>query len=337
MKAYPLIYSRTLNFDFVSDFLTRPADLDYQTALKYVGDALFEPDFLEGIRYSAFAVGDYFICGGLTAISKTLFALVRASGAAYVPEDVSSEAEAYLHDCKGRKIACFIGVAIPKSEVQADCIPDVTTERYWHIYLEYLRHQWASVQETASEKLEFPPLELDEKKYNAGFVPQSVTIGTHNVIRQADFDANRQQILDDMFHRILSGADDSLMTEIEKRSFWEKTQFRTTVVSEELYESLKSAPKISIAKPAETAPRSSVLRQTDDGSVQIRRAPQQTEQPPRERFQPNDWGSYGAQKKTESSDPRSKDKSPRRGSLIPVLLAAAAALIILVILIRVIR
>ena len=141
-----------------------------------------------------------------------------------------------------------------------------------------------------------------------------------------------------MFHRILSGEDESLMTEIEKRSFWEKTQFRTTVVSEELYESLRSAPKISIAKPTETvSPRSSVLRQTDDGSVQIRRTPQQTEQPPRERSQPNDWSSFGAQKKTESSDPHSKDKLSRRSSLIPVLLAAAAALIILVILIKVIR
>ena len=72
MKAYPLIYSRTKNVDFVPDFLTRPENLDCQTALKYVGNAMANLDTLKTIRYSAFSVGDYCICGGISCITKYL-------------------------------------------------------------------------------------------------------------------------------------------------------------------------------------------------------------------------------------------------------------------------
>ena len=236
MKAYPLIYSRTKHYDFVPDFLVRPADLECSKALKYVTDAMYELDFIDGIRYSAFSAGDYCICGGLSCLSKNLFDLIKSNGNPIVSDDISELADEFLRDCKGRKVVCYIGIAIPKSEIKQDMIPDVTLEQYWHIYLDYLRHQWANTQETSSEKLELPPLELNEKKYVSGFVPECTSIGTHRVIRKTDFEANRQAILDYIVHQIMTGADESLMTEIEKRGLWDKTLFRTTVVSDDLFE-----------------------------------------------------------------------------------------------------
>ena len=338
MKAYPLIYSRTKNFDFVPDFLVRPADLEWQKALKYVGDALYELDFVEGIRYSAFSVGDYFICGGLSCLSKNLFDLIKKSSNPIVPDDISELAEDFLRDCKGRKIACFIGIAIPKSEIKQSMIPDITPEQYWHIYLEYLRHQWASTQETQSEKLELPPIELSEKHYSSDYVPEFYTVGEHHVIKKTDFEANRQRILDYVFYQIMTGADESLMTEIEKRGFWEKTVFRKTVVSDDLFEMLKSAPKLSTAQQsAAAASHTSFLNQANDGNVQIHRNPQTNAQSARSQVQANPWESVQAQKKTAYSAPEKQNAAPCKGSLILKILAAVIILILLIVVIKVLH
>ena len=341
MKAYPLIYSRTKYFDFVPDFLVRPADLDCHKALKYVTDAMNELDFIDGIRYSAFSEGKYFICGGLSCISKNLLDMIKESGNPIIPGDISELADELLRDCKGRKVACYIGIAIPKSEIKQDIIPDVTPAQYWHIYLEYLRHQWASAQETSSEKLELPPIELNEKKYVSGFVPEFSTIGMHRVIRNTVFEANRQEILDYIVHQIMTGADESLMTEIEKRGLWEKTVFRTTVVSDDLFESLQAAPKLSTAQQsAEAASHTSFLNQANDGNVQIHRNPQASAQP-RSQVQANPWGSVQAQKKTtqtsQDSFQASQNETPRKGSLILKILAAVIILILLIVLVKVLR
>ncbi|MBR3417829.1 MAG: hypothetical protein IKG82_03975 [Oscillospiraceae bacterium] len=342
MKAYPLIYSRTKNFDFVPDFLVRPAKLDCQKALKYVTDAMYELDFIEGIRYSAFSVGDYCICGGLSCLSKNLLDLIKMNGNPLVPDDISELADDFLRDCKGRKVACYIGIAIPKSEIKQDMIPDITPEQYWHIYLEYLRHQWASIQETSAETLELPPIELNEKKYSSGFVPAFTTIAAHRVIRKSEFEANRQTILDYIVHQIMTGADESLMTEIEKRTLWDKTAFRTTVVSDELFESLKSASVLSTAhQSAAAAGRSSFLTQKNDGEVQIQRNPQTNAQMPRSQVQGNTWDSVQAQKKTVYSDrdsqQSSQNASHRKGSLILKILAAVIILILLIVIIKVLH
>lgn len=338
MKAYPLIYSRTKNYDFVPDFLVRPADLEWQKALKYVGDALYELDFVEEIRYSAFSVGDYFICGGLSCLSKNMFRIIKSNGNPIVPEDISELAEEFLHDCKGRKIACFIGVAIPKSEIKQSMIPDITPEQYWHIYLEYLRHQWASTQETQSEKLELPPIELNEKHYSSDFVPEFYTVGAHHVIKKTDFEANRQRILDYVFHQIMTGADESLITEIEKRGFWEKTLFRKTVVSDDLFEMLRSAPKLSTAQQsAEAASYASVLNRSNDGNVQIHRNLQTNAQPQRSQVQANSWDSVQGQKKTAYSAPEKQNASPRKASLVLKILAAVIILILLIVIIKVLH
>ncbi len=267
MKAYPLIYSRTKNFDFVPDFLVRPADLEVAEALKYISDAMYEIDFVDSVRYTAFTTEKYCICGGISAISRNLFEIVQQTGKAVVPDEVSESVQQFLKDCKGRKVACYIGIAIPRSELRHGVIPDLSLEQYWHIYMEYIRHQWDSVTETASEKIAFPPLEIDETTYMTGSKPQMTEIGGRSVIRHSAFLSGQKQILDYVFNEICSGKRESFIAEIEKKALWDKTVFHTAVVSDVLFPALQAAPS---AKPAQSTSR---LRQTDD-SLQIKRAPQ---------------------------------------------------------------
>lgn len=231
MKAFPLIFSRTKNEDFVPDFLARPADLDVTETLKYVHSAMQGLDTLNTIRYTAFAVGNYCICGGIACLSKQL---VQKAG---ILVDSVSE---YLRDCKGRSLACFIGFAIPISEAKANTIPQMTLETYWSTYLEFLKHQWTDM-DTKSEKLTEPQIDLAEKSYSS-FTPVTEVLEGKKVIRH--FEENSQRILDYYFNELLNNhnANASFISDILYRDEWEKLHFQNAAVSESLYTSLKTAP-----------------------------------------------------------------------------------------------
>lgn len=265
MKAYPLIYSRTKNFDFIPDFLTRPKDLNYQLALKYVKDAMNNLDFVQNIRYTAFAVDSYCICGGIACISEKLFNRIKLSSSGLVAN--YPDAADYLRDCKGRPVACFIGIAIPRSEVRVGMIPDISLEKYWDVYLQYLKKQWLNTSNTLSEQFEFPPIDdIKEKPYKNLITPQKETFGSHSVVR--NYVSNEQQILDYFFHAIFSGENESFITEIQQRAEWDALSFKTAAVSDSLYLALKANPVSS----SET--RSSLLGSTaktnNTGEVKIK-------------------------------------------------------------------
>lgn len=268
MKAYPLIYSRTKNFDFVPDFLARPKDLDCQLALKYVKNAVNNLDFVQGVRHVAFPVGDYCICGGIACISAKLVDKLKR----LVPEftmkypDISE----YLRDCKGRSIACFVGIAIPKSEIRNSMIPDISLEKYWEVYLEYLRHQWYSEVNTSSEKLDVPTIEIKEKPYVESFVPKKETFGSHSVI--SNYTSHEQQTLDYFFYTIFSGRDDSFITEIQSREEWDALIFKTAAVSESLYSALKTVP-VNFSSQKSSLLGDDSLKRTSMGDVKINRTP----------------------------------------------------------------
>lgn len=237
MKAYPLIYSRTKNVDFVPDFLTRPKDLDCQTALKYVGNAMANLDTLKTIRYSAFSVGDYCICGGVSCITKYLVEELKKSDITF-PSQLVSE---YLRDCKGRSTACFIGFAIPKSEVRSGRIPDIPLSKYWDVYLEYLKHQWDK-STTHSEELNFPPVTLNEKTYSSNYKPEFEPIQGKKVIRNQK--EKLQDTLDYFFDKILNkGSQDSFISDICNRNEWDALKFTYASVSDDFYRALKSTPQ----------------------------------------------------------------------------------------------
>lgn len=233
MNAYPLIYSRTKNVDFVPDFLVRPEDLDWQTALKYVENAMANLDILKTIRYSAFSVGDYCICGGISCITKYLVEELKKSDITF-PSQIVSE---YLRDCKGRSTACFIGFAISKSEVRSGKIPDIPLSKYWDVYLEYLKHQWDK-STTHSEELNFPPVTLDEKTYSSNYEPKFELIQGKKVVRNQKEDL--QGTLDYFFDQILNkGSQDSFISDID-RNEWDALKFTCASVSDDFYRALKS-------------------------------------------------------------------------------------------------
>lgn len=236
MNAYPLIYSRTKNVDFVPDFLVRPEDLDWQTALKYVENAMANLDTLKTIRYSAFSVGDYCICGGISCITKYLVEKLKKSDITF-PSQIVSE---YLRDCKGRSTACFIGFAISKSEVRSGKISDIPLSKYWDVYLEYLKHQWDK-STTHSEELNFPPVTLDEKTYSSNYEPKFELIQGKKVVRNQK--ENLQGTLDYFFDQILNkGSQDSFISDID-RNEWDALKFTYASVSDDFYRALKSTPQ----------------------------------------------------------------------------------------------
>ncbi len=239
MNAYPLIYSRTKNVDFVPDFLTRPKDLDCQTALKYVGNAMANLDTLKTIRYSAFSVGDYCICGGISCVTKYLVEELKKSGSTFDFQAAQAASE-YLRDCKGRSTACFIGFAIPKSKVRSGRIPNIPLSKYWEEYLEYLKHQWDK-STTHSEELNFPPVTLDEKTYSSNDKPEFEQIQEKKVIRNQK--EKLQRTLDYFFDQILNkGSQDSFISDID-RNEWDALKFTCASVSDDFYRALKSTPQ----------------------------------------------------------------------------------------------
>lgn len=299
MKGYPLIYSRTKNFDFVPDFLARPKDLNWRLALKYVKNAIDDLDLVQGIRYTAFSVDDYCVCGGIACISSRLIDKIKASSIG-IMQNYSDIAE-YLRDCKGRNIACFIGIAIPKSEVRKGVIPDISLERYWEIYLQYLKHQWFSETETHSEEVDSPSIDISEKRYIGSFVPQKEVFGNRSVI--TNYSSHEQQTLDYFFNSIFSGNGDSFITEIRNRREWDSLNFKNAAVDEQLYRGLKSNP-VSTPKPQGSLLNGNNMKSQNSGEITIKRTAEEPEQKP-------------AQKKTKES---------KKGCLI----GAAVALIVIV-------
>ncbi|MEE0114909.1 MAG: hypothetical protein U0J29_06785 [Ruminococcus sp.] len=216
--------------------MVRPEDLDWQTALKYVENAMANLDTLKTIRYSAFSVGDYCICGGISCITKYLVEKLKKSDITF-PSQIVSE---YLRDCKGRSTACFIGFAISKSEVRSGKIPDIPLSKYWDVYLEYLKHQWDK-STTHSEELNFPPVTLDEKTYSSNYEPKFELIQGKKVVRNQK--ENLQGTLDYFFDQILNkGSQDSFISDID-RNEWDALKFTCASVSDDFYRALKSTPQ----------------------------------------------------------------------------------------------
>lgn len=234
MKAYPLIYSRTKNDDFVPDFLTRPADLDWQTALKYITSAIANLGTLNGIRYSIFSVGDYYVCG-ISCITKILVNQLTGE----FNSEVIDKANNYLNDCKGRNIAAFIGFAVPKLETVTGRIPDIKLSEYWTVYQEYLSHQWEKPR-TESEKLSSPTEELNVKMYNGLQKPDIEMVKQKYIVK--NFHNDEHTTLDYFSDRIMNHSENiSFISDIVYKEDWDKMYFTHAYVSDVLYKSIISS------------------------------------------------------------------------------------------------
>jgi len=332
MNAYPLIYSRTKNDDFAPQFLTRPSDMtqeEVREALRYVGNAISNLDTFQEVRYSTFSVGNFCICGGISCISKNITEQLHQQGE--ISETEFQALQEYLKDCKGRKIAFFVGFAIHKNDVRSGKIPNITLVDYWKIYLEYLKHQWDEATTTA--ELVSEPIEIPEKTYSSLHAPKTEKINGKTVI--VDFDEKKQETLEYYFNQILNQKlSVSFVSEVRLKSEWDSFRFTDYALSEGLYHSLKT-PAIS---KTETEEMGSIMGNV--GIARTQRSPsisdtngtfQNTQGMVKKTAPPpvSDTSSPETDKKKEEYSNKSANSSGK----LPILLGIVLVVIILIILI----
>lgn len=190
MKAYTLIYSRTLHCDYPSGFLVRPGDLDVSTAMKYVITAMENIKYVGGIRHAVFPVGDYLIYGGIACVSNKLVDRILQTG------DIEFSYKEYQADEAGRPLIFFMGFAIRKSALVHNMIPKIDLHDTYKIYLECLEKQWGNLNSTTVFSEE---RELDTRPYSRALEPPpSLTAGNKNILRSYR-EENFQQTIDYYF------------------------------------------------------------------------------------------------------------------------------------------
>lgn len=304
MKAYPLIYSRTKHFDFVPDFLTRPIDFDFVDGQKYIKSVMTNLDLRENFRYSVFPVSKGYVCIGIAHLSKKIFQIIQET----YPEQLPIDAQDYLRDIKGRNIACFMGIAVPVSEIKNDRVPDISVAEFFDIYIEYLSHQWNSETETKSEQLAAPPLTIKEKNYDRSFVPETEDIGGKKAVK--GFERDRDKILSYYFRKAAEDSGTAFISEIKDRSEWNGLTFSSAEVDPVLIQALK-APKLVKSSDNDVDDEISIKRSpSHHPDPAIRKTPQSPEL---------------AQKKTE----KSRGMSP-----FLIVLGIIAAVVVLIILLK---
>ena len=298
MKAYPLIYSRTKYIDFVPDFLARPDNIDYILANRFTKTAMSQLEMIGKIRYAIFPVEKY-VCMGIAASTKTIVEVINSRNSNYINQH--PDIDEYLKDTKGRKTNCFIGVAIPISEIASNKVPDITLEEYMDIYLDYLKHQWNNEDKTESETLKEAPLDIRERDYIPSFNIDFEMVDEKKIVK--NYESNESSVIAHFFHMISEGKNESFVTDINDRNEWNNMLFTSAVVDKNLLPSLKSNPIIQKRESV------SKLKRVDD-EVIIKRT---TVAPPPETTQ---FKAEDTKKKTSSS----------------LMLAAAAAIVIAIIL-----
>ena len=214
IKVYPVIYSRTKNVDYVPDFLARPADLDFREANKFVDFAMKELN--SGKRYAVFSAGNYCIAGT----------------ACITNELAQSGDEEYTRDkfCGGRKIIAFIGIAVNKGRTTD--IPLLSDEKYWEIYLKYIKKQWDEPV-TQSEKCSEPEIELETITPNSYKPTTELQLGK-NIITEFDYNSKSQEIFNYYFAENLKiGSSCSFVSrEIKSSNDLNKSPFNCIVLND---------------------------------------------------------------------------------------------------------
>lgn len=195
MKIYPLIYSRTKRQDYISNFLVRPADIDYTKAVRYVNTAIENTRYANGVRHAVFSAGDYVVYSGTACYTPLLVEKLaeKLDGTDY---------QAYQTDEADRPLVFFIGFAIKKSDYHGN-VPNVDLLKTYQIYLEYLKHQFYEVN-TDTEITE--GIELDEVSCVSDFKPDCETADRISILKNYDAE-NYQNIMNYYFKQIMENPD----------------------------------------------------------------------------------------------------------------------------------
>ncbi len=214
IKVYPVIYSRTKNVDYVPDFLARPADLDFREANKFVEFAKGELN--SGKRYAVFSAGNYCIAGTACMTKE----LAQSGDEEYTKDKFGG----------GRNIIAFIGIAVNKGRTTD--IPLLSDEKYWEIYLKYIKKQWDEPT-THSEKCSEPEIELETITPNS-YKPATELLLGKNIITEFDYNSKSQEIFNYYFAENLKiGSSCSFVSrEIESLNDLNKSPFNCIVLND---------------------------------------------------------------------------------------------------------
>ncbi len=237
MKGYPLIYSRTKYHDYVSPFLVMPTELT--DVAVYADNIMFEVDQLNDIRRVVFSANNHLIYG-ICFITYLYYDRLSETNPHFA-EKHSIERD-YCFDYTKRKTSFFTGVAIPKSELKAGYIPDITMEELWDIYIRFLKEQWElDESEVRCIKLDDPVLNISEKKYSSDFIPAIEKIQNINVIK--NYTGNEQDMIDYFCNKIINGEKCSFISDANSKTLCQRLKFTHAVVSESIVKSLAIQPK----------------------------------------------------------------------------------------------
>lgn len=137
IKIAPLIYARTYQCDFNTDFLVRPDDFlssDVQWARERVLSATAEIDWLNGFRW-VIAKNENRLIAGIVCFIKDL---VKS---AQLTDEELEKAQAYFTDDKGRHIYAFIGLSIiPDSKEVLQT--NFSYEYFWNTFKNFVEPVW---------------------------------------------------------------------------------------------------------------------------------------------------------------------------------------------------
>lgn len=169
VKAYPLIYGRTYELDYISGFLLRPDDFDAAVGTRYVSRALQDVKYCGGIRYAVFPVGEYIVYGGVACVSKILLNKIRNGSGEKLGHEIL-DFEKYLHDSSGREISFFAGFAVKKKEIKPGYVPKLDLTDTFRVYYEKIKENWDARDLTtiSSEAMDVETVKYDE----GGFSPK---------------------------------------------------------------------------------------------------------------------------------------------------------------------
>lgn len=208
MEAYPLIYSRTKNCDYVSGFLVRPEDLEYDTASKYVSAALNELNHSGGMRHTVFPVGNYIVYGGTACITANIIsAILNEKNITELDFDYQN----YQTDAAGRPITFFIGFAIKKSDVGTGETPNIDLYTTYKIYLEYLKKQWSN--SSIKTELLTDGIEISSSMYKQNFTPDTVNFNGMKILKNYN-ETLYNDVINYYFHQCAMGYNDSFLSNI---------------------------------------------------------------------------------------------------------------------------
>lgn len=137
IQIAPLIYARTYQCDFNTDFLVRPDDFlssDVQWARERVLSATAEIDWLNGFRW-VIAKNENRLIAGIVCFIKDL---VKS---AQLTDEELEKAQAYFTDDKGRRIYAFIGLSIiPDSKEVLQT--NFSYEYFWNTFKNFVEPVW---------------------------------------------------------------------------------------------------------------------------------------------------------------------------------------------------